>query len=194
MERSAGILARKRRELNPPCAGRVAADAGYKVRRVKEARPTHRRPRAGARQMRSPDAAQRVALAKRCAAEPGPRLLGARRKLAARRNRGPGSAKRHEECRIAPGTRGMQISKFNFKQPRLLVLAPPREFKLLVFSPPFEGRRSAERRALVVKMRPSDAPSRRLLRPRDRRFRHRPRASSHPGRLWPTLLLFPPAI
>jgi hypothetical protein len=36
---------------------------------------------------------------------------------------------------------------------------------LLVFSPLFEGRRSAERRALVVKMRPSDAPSRRLLRP-----------------------------
>src|SRR6185369_17475116 len=36
---------------------------------------------------RAPDAAQRVALAKRCAAEPGPRLL------ATRRNRGPGSAK-----------------------------------------------------------------------------------------------------
>src|ERR1700745_3415547 len=60
-------------------------------------------------QTRAPDAAQRVALAKRCAAEPGPRLL------AARRNRGPGSAKRHEECRIAPGTRGMQISKFKFQ-------------------------------------------------------------------------------
>src|ERR1700761_4258233 len=40
-----------------------------------------------------------MALAERCAAEPGSRLL------ATRRNRGPGSAKRHEECRIAPGTR-----------------------------------------------------------------------------------------
>src|SRR3954468_10776915 len=40
-----------------------------------------------------------MALAKPCAAEAGPRLR------AARRNRGPGSAKRHEECRIAPGTR-----------------------------------------------------------------------------------------
>src|SRR6185295_16312323 len=48
----------------------------------------------------APDAAQRVALAERCAADPGSRLL------ATRRNRGPGSAKRHEECRIAPGTRG----------------------------------------------------------------------------------------
>ena len=39
------------------------------------------------RKLRSPDAAQRVALAERCAAEPGSRLL------ATRRNRGPGSAK-----------------------------------------------------------------------------------------------------
>src|ERR1700754_3674899 len=48
---------------------------------------------------RAPDAAQRVALAERCAAEPGPRLL------ADRRNRGPGSAQQHEECRSASGTR-----------------------------------------------------------------------------------------
>jgi hypothetical protein len=72
----------------------------------------------------------------------------------------------------------LQISIRRFKQPRLLVLAPPREFELLVFSPPFEGRRSAERRALVVKMRPSDAPSRRLLRPWGRFFRAQARASS----------------
>src|SRR5882757_2074606 len=50
--------------------------------------------------LRSPDAAQRVALAKRCAAEPGPRLL------ATRSNRGPGSAKQREERCIAPGIRG----------------------------------------------------------------------------------------
>jgi hypothetical protein len=43
-----------------------------------------------------------------------------------------------------------KFSNSNFKQPRLLVLAPPREFELLVFSPLFEGRWSAERRALVV--------------------------------------------
>src|SRR4051794_26299682 len=47
----------------------------------------------------APDAEQRGALAERCVAEPGSRLL------AMRRNRGRGSAKRHEECRIAPGTR-----------------------------------------------------------------------------------------
>src|SRR4051794_7950610 len=47
---------------------------------------------------RAPDAAQRVALAKRCAVEPGPQLLW----------RKPGSrllAERHEECRTASGTR-----------------------------------------------------------------------------------------
>src|ERR1700710_718300 len=51
---------------------------------------------------RAPDAAQRAALAERCAAEPGSRLL------ATRRNRAPGSAK-HRSARatrcIAPGTR-----------------------------------------------------------------------------------------
>jgi hypothetical protein len=57
---------------------------------------------------RSPDAAQRAALAIsaftrvfdalwRCAAEPGPRL----REVS---NRGPGSAKQREERCIAPGT------------------------------------------------------------------------------------------
>src|SRR4051794_29594336 len=46
---------------------------------------------------RVPDAAQRGALAERCAAEPGPACL---------LNRGPGSAQRHEECRSASATRG----------------------------------------------------------------------------------------
>src|ERR1700716_1935119 len=67
-------------------------------------------------QPRAPDAAQRVALAKRCAAEPGPRLL------ATRRNRGPGSAKqrfaRATRC-IAPGTRAL------IRQRKGLALAVP---------------------------------------------------------------------
>ena len=53
----------------------------------------------GLRSFRSPDAAQRVALAERCAAEPGPPRTSTE-------GTGPGSAKRHEECRIAPGTTG----------------------------------------------------------------------------------------
>jgi hypothetical protein len=51
--------------------------------------------------LRSPDAAQCAVLHGVCAAEPGSRFL--RR----RKYRGPDSAKRHEECRIAPGTREM---------------------------------------------------------------------------------------
>jgi hypothetical protein len=65
--------------------------------------------------------------------------------------------------------RRAQILIQRFKQPSVLVLAPPRELGFQ-FSPlDFEGRRSAERRALVVnKKRLSDAPSQRLLRPWDR--------------------------
>src|SRR4051795_11567525 len=48
--------------------------------------------------MRSPDAVQRAALAKRCAAKPGSSFLA---------NRDPGSAERHEECRSASGTRDL---------------------------------------------------------------------------------------
>src|SRR6266849_1045670 len=44
-ERSAGILARMHRKMNPPYAGRrTAADAAYKVGGVKEARRVFRRP------------------------------------------------------------------------------------------------------------------------------------------------------
>src|SRR5437764_6479612 len=62
-----------------------------------------------------PDAAQRVALRKavRCRAISAfTRVFDALwpRLLATRRNRDPGSAKRHEECRIAPGTRGSVIA------------------------------------------------------------------------------------
>src|SRR5258708_4487332 len=48
------------------------------------------------KELPSPDAVQRVALAERCAAEPGSRLL------ATRRNRGPGSAKRRFAKCYAP--------------------------------------------------------------------------------------------
>ena len=58
------------------------------------------------------------------------------------------------------GAASANISQFKFqtaKRPRSRAAA---RVGLLVFLPSFEGRRSAERRALVVKMRPSDAPSR----------------------------------
>jgi hypothetical protein len=55
------------------------------------------------------------------------------------------------------------------------------------------GRRNAERRALVVKMRPSDAPPRRLLRPWDRSSGRRRERTRHPGRLSPALRLSRPA-
>ena len=68
---------------------------------------------------RAPDAAQRVALAERCAAEPGSRLL------ATRRNRGPGSAKqRFAKCYAPHRARDTWLRfSFRFKQPRLVVLA-----------------------------------------------------------------------
>src|SRR4051812_22778336 len=53
----------------------------------------------------APDAVQRVALAERCTAEPGPGLPK-------ERNRGPGSAERHEECRTASGTREMDHAEY----------------------------------------------------------------------------------
>jgi hypothetical protein len=47
-----------------------------------------------------------------------------------------------------------KISRFEFQTAKRSRLAPPREFKLLVLSPRLEGRRSAERRALVVTKAP----------------------------------------
>ena len=63
-----------------------------------------------------------------------------------RANRGPGSAKRHEECRIAPGTRDC-VRHSNFKQPRLRDLATPCVRALPVNVPPSSKRGRAERRA-----------------------------------------------